>query len=315
VTAAAPANDPFGIDDILDTEDIAEIGASVAEDDEDTVEGEAGEATLPPPLRRSVLLDEMPEEQFLKVVEATRGLLDRRFAVAKRLVDVASKDVNVNPFLMLAMAPAYNIYSPYEVAEYAQNAKLPHGDSTAFGKFVEVNIFSIFGSKEPDEKHDVATKAMFSPIDADLTVEGTRYFLSYKSGPWTMNQSHASEMRHRFPEIKELTGCDVIIGIFYGRRDRLNNKPALVRRNTGPYVHTLVGQELWEFVTGVKDAHLWVFKAIRVAQREFAIAHGGKTFFEHLIEARLKLAESFRDAFKLVGAEDDMWEQIFKGSF
>lgn len=276
---------------------------------------DGAEIPLPPPLRRATLLDEMPEDQFDRLVAATRGLLDRRFAVARRLVDVASKDVNVNPFLMLAMAPAYNIYSPYEVAEYAQNAKLPHGDSTAFGKFVERDIFSIFGSVEPPEKSAPDTKALFSPIDAHLTVEGTRYLLTYKSGPWTMNQSHAQEMVYRFPDIHETTGCDIIIGIFYGRRDRLNNKPALVRRGTGPYVHTLVGQELWEFVTGVKDAHLCVFKAIRVAQRQFALDHGGKTYFEHLVEARLKLAESFRNAFGLVGAEDDMWEQIFKGSF
>jgi hypothetical protein len=68
-------------------------------------------------------------------------------------------------------------------------------------------------------------------------------------------------------------------------------------------------------VTGVRNAHLGVFGAIREAQREFALAHGGKTFYEHLIEARLELSESFREAFDLVGAEDDMWEQIFKGSF
>lgn len=95
----------------------------------------------------------------------------------------------------------------------------------------------------------------------------------------------------------------------------MNNKPALVRAGTGPYVHTLVGKELWEFVTGVRDAHLEVFRAIRKAQAEFALDHGGKTIFEHLMEARLRLAQSFREAFGLVGAGEDMWEQIFEGSF
>ena len=65
----------------------------------------------------------------------------------------------------------------------------------------------------------------------------------------------------------------------------------------------------------VKDAHMAIFEAIREAQREFALAHGGKTFYEHLISARLQLSESFRQAFNLTGSGDDMWEQIFKGSF
>lgn len=146
-------------------------------------------------------------------------------------------------------------------------------------------------------------------------MRGKRYLASYKSGPWTMNQAHANEMINRFPEIHRKSGCPLIIGIFYGRRESVNNKPGLVMSRTGPYVHTLVGQNLWEFVTGVQNAHLEVFRAIRKAQAEFALDHGGKTIFEHLIESRLKLAESFRAAFGLVGAGEDMWEQIFKGSF
>jgi hypothetical protein len=224
---------------------------------------------------------------------------------------------------MLAMAPAYNIFSPYEAAEYAQNAKLPHGDATAFGKFVEDGVFPIFGAGwAPEKYHRVkapsaseADSTLFSAIDGEITVNDTRYLITYKSGPWTMNQSHAHEMIANFPTIHERTGCDIIIAITYGTKLRLNNKPTLVQRGTGPYVHTLVGKDLWDFMTGVNDAHMAILEAIREAQREFAIAHGGKTFFEHLVAARLELAESFRKAFNLNGAGDDMWEQIFKGSF
>lgn len=272
---------------------------------------------IPPlDLSRSTLIKAMPPEHFDQIVDVTHALLERRFAKVQGMVDVASSDVNVNPFLMLAMAPAYNIFSPYEAAEYAQNAKLPHGDATAFGRFVEERIFPIFGTKSPAEKGDPETAALFSPIDQELSVEGTGYLATYKAGPWTMNQTHANEMIHRFPEIHDRSGCEIIIGITYGKRERVNNKPAKVMRETGPYVHTLVGQNLWEFITGVEDAHFEVFRAIRKAQKRFAVEHEGKTFYEHLIEARLRLADSFRKAFGLVGgAEEDMWEQIFKGSF
>lgn len=265
-------------------------------------------------IARAQLSDVMPPAQFDAVVEVTRGLIDRRFASMQAIVDVSSRDVNINPFLMLAMAPAYNIFSPFEVAEYIQNSKMPHGDATAFGKFVEGKIFPIFGV-DPNPPEKVAHPTLYSPIDAALTVEGVRYLATWKSGPWTMNQSHASEMIANFPQIHAETGSDVILGIFYGTPERLNNKPALVARGTGDYFHVMVGKDLWEFVTGVKDAHLTVLRAIRVAQAQFAEAHGGKTFYEHMIEARLKLAHSFRESFQLVGADDDMWEMVFKKAF
>jgi hypothetical protein len=265
-------------------------------------------------VRPTPLVDSMPDHQFRHVVDVTRDLIDRRFQKVRSLTDVNSDDVNINPFLMLAMAPAYNIFSPFEAAEYVQNSKLPHGDATAFGKFVEDKIFPIFGTKKPPEKNP-STADLWSPIDIEITIAETRYLLTLKAGPWTMNQDHAHNMIAKFPEIHKTSGSQIIIGITYGTAASLNNKPAMVVRGTGDYVHTLVGKELWEFITGVKDAHKWVFKAIRQAQTEFAEAHGGKTFYEHVIEARLQLSESFRNAFNLIGAEDDMWERIFNGSF
>ncbi|WP_165766997.1 PmeII family type II restriction endonuclease [Plantibacter elymi (nom. nud.)] len=262
-------------------------------------------------LRREHLLDEMPQEQFDQVVEQALGLIERRFENMRTMVTVAQ--TNINPFLMLAMAPAYNIFSPLEAAEYMQNAKLPHGDSTAFGKFVEDRIFPIFGVIPVDEKKTQAT--LYSAIDGAMTIEGESFLATWKSGPWTMNQSHANEMGGSFPSIHEVTGKRLILGIFYGRATQMNNKPALVRRNTGDYFHVLIGSELWEFITGVRNAHMTVLRAIREAQRRFAVAHGGKTFNEHMIEARLQLSANFRAAFGLSGGDEDMWEMLFKHSF
>lgn len=264
-------------------------------------------------LRRTSLQTEMEPELYERIVTHSLALIERRFASMQALRDVANANVNLNPFLMLAMAPAYNIFSPFEAAEYLQWSKMPHGDATAFGKFVEGQIFPLFGVTSPQEKS--ADSALFSPVDAEITVDGIRYLATWKSGPWTMNQSHANEMSANFPTIHEQTGCPVILGIFYGTVERLNNKPALVRANTGDYFHVLVGKDLWEFVTGVKDAHLHVLKAIRDAQGRFAVAHGGKTFYEHMIESRLALSDSFRKAFELTGEDDDMWEMIFRKSF
>lgn len=262
-------------------------------------------------LSRQSLDEEMDPECYETIIEETHLLINRRFTSMQEFTRVST--VNLNPFLMLAMAPAYNIYSPFEASEYLQNAKMPHGDATAFGKFVEAKIFPLFGTRTPIEK--IRQKDTFSPIDAETTIDNTRYLTTWKSGPWTMNQAHANEMVRRFPEINEQTDCDIILGIFYGRVDQLNNKPALVRSKTGPYFHVLVGKELWEFITGVRDAHMKVLSAIREAQDRFALEHGGKTFYEHMIEARLALTESIRKTYGLTGTEDDMWEKIFLKAF
>ena len=92
----------------------------------DSTPPEASDAPVPPvagaTLRRADLLDEMDAGHFRAVVDVTRGLLDRRFDRMLRLVDVASTDVNLNPFLMLAMAPAYNIFSPFEAARVGRRS-------------------------------------------------------------------------------------------------------------------------------------------------------------------------------------------------
>jgi hypothetical protein len=264
-------------------------------------------------LQRDHLADELATNVFEQVVAETDQLLERRLKKVRTLVDAKSTDVNLNPFLMLALAPAYNIFSPFEAAEYIQNSKLHHGDSTAFGKFVEDKILPPFGVAKPPEK--ATSPSLFSPIDVEATIEGQRYLISLKSGPWTMNQAHANEMINCFPKIHEETGAKLVIGIFYGTPERLNNKPKLVEDGTGEYTHTVVGREFWEFVTGVRDAHIKIFHAIRAAQGRFAARHGGKTYFEQMIEARLALAASFRSAFKLEGEEAEMWEKIFEGSF
>lgn len=89
--------------------------------------------------------------KYESIVQMTQDLLERRFQKMQEITDVTSNQVNINPFLMLAMAPAYNVFSPFEVAEYIQDSKMPHGDATAFGRYVEDRIFPIFGVGRPLE--------------------------------------------------------------------------------------------------------------------------------------------------------------------
>lgn len=264
-------------------------------------------------LKRRSLKQKVPAATFEEIVTETEQLLERRLEKVRKLVNAESSDVNLNPFLMLMLAPAYNIFSPFEAAEYVQNSKLHQGDSTAFGKFVETKILPHFDAVAPFEKKK--DEKLFSPIDLEIEVEKRRYLVSLKAGPRTMNKAHANEMNDKFPKIHKKTGAEIIIGVVYGKRERLSNKAREVEGGTGDYTHVLVGSELWEFVTGVKDAHKEIFRAIKAAQARFSAKHGGKTFYEHRIEARLTLSASIRETFDLEGEEIEMWEKIFEGSF
>ena len=263
--------------------------------------------------RKQPLSRDFPKDWTEQITSEALSFIELRFSKMQSMVSVS--DYQLNVFLLLMMAPAYNIHSPYDLAGHIQTGPMAHGDSTAFGRFVEDKVFPIFGVRRVPEKSAAATQDLFSPIDAEMDVEGTTYYTTWKSGPWTMNQSHANEMSANFPTIYERYGREIILGIFYGRYKQLNNKPAYVARRTGSYFHTLVGSDLWEFVTGVEGAHRHVLEAIREAQGQFAERHGGKTFFEHMLESRLVLTQSIRDAFDIDSGDDELWKQVIENGF
>ena len=273
------------------------------------------ERPRPTKFKRKKLAHTLDREIFNSIVKETESLLERRFTMLAEDFDDISK-TNFNPLLLLIVAPVYNIYSPFEIAERLQLQKAFHGDDTAFGKFAEAKILPLFGAKEPLKKKDEKSKNVWSPIDCEIDIEGKRHLFSLKSGPWTMNQTHAAEMHAQFPVIHEETKAPILIGIFYGRYGNLNNKPELVRQRLGDpdWFDYLVGKDFWEFVTGVKDVHKEIFQAIRKAQKAFGEKHKDETFHEKLVSNRLKIAASLRKSFD-VDADEDFWETLFNNMF
>lgn len=273
------------------------------------------EALRPRRFTRNTLSEELPEGAIELFIDETYQFLNRRFqTLAVDFNDIAK--TNFNPFLLLITAPVYNTYSPFEVAERLQFAKAFHGDDTAFGRMAEERFLKVLGASPPLEKKDTSKKTRWSPIDLEATIDGQRYLMSIKAGPWTMNQSHANEMIQNFQALREETNAKIIIGITYGRYKNLNNKPVLVQNGLGnpDWFDYLVGKDFWEFVSGVKDVHKEIFKAIRIAQKRFAAEHSDETFNELLIANRLKIASSLRKQFR-VTADDDFWGTLFNSMF
>jgi len=262
---------------------------------------------------RDSLSKKLSPTVYKSIVNETKELLERRFKSLAVELDHIEK-TNFNPLLLLITAPVYNIYSPFEVAERLQLGKAFHGDDTAFGRFGEEKLLPLFGAERCMEK--TTKKATWEPIDAQVNVDGKRYLMTIKSGPWTMNQSHANAMIEKFPKIHEETGCPILIGVMYGRYANLNNKPKLVADELGnpDWFDYLVGKDFWEFVSGIEGVHKKIFDAIREAQRLFAAEHRDETFQERLVANRVKIAASLRKEFN-VDEEEDFWRTLFNKMF
>lgn len=276
-----------------------------------------GEALRPRRFARAVLADELAVQAAQAIEDETHAFLNRRFRTLAQDFDDIAK-TNFNPFLLLITAPVYNIFSPYEVAERLQLGKAYHGDDTAFGRLAEEKFLTVFGASTPAEKTsgDAAQRQRWSPIDLDATIEGQRYLISVKAGPWTMNQAHANEMIRHFADLHAETGARIVIGVTYGRYRSLNNKPDLVDRSLGrpEWFDFLVGKDLWEFVSGVRDVHHHMFQAIRRGQRRFSNEHEDMTFHEHLKANVLKISASLRDQFNVTN-DEDFWGTLFNAMF
>lgn len=267
----------------------------------------------PRKFRRKQLQDKLPDEIWNDLVVQTEDFLARRFEHLAKEFDDISK-TNFNPFLLLITSPVYNTFSPFEVAERLQLGKAFHGDDTAFGRMAEERYLRSFGAHTPAEK--AKKRAAWEPVDTELTIEGQRYLLSIKSGPWTMNQGHANAMIEKFPAVYAETGANIILGVTYGRYENLNNKPKLVETGlkNPAWFDYLVGKDFWEFVSGVKDVHTEIFKAIRTAQKNFAEKHKEETFHERLVANRLKIASSLRKQFN-IEEDEDFWSTLFHNAF
>lgn len=297
---------------------------------------------LYPQYERVTLTEEVPAEVRTQLATAVLGLLNSRYAdYTKEGKYTTIEGYDIHPFLLLALAPMYNVNSPYEVAQHVQISKSSHGDATAWGRFIEERVLRHFGWRTPAEKKDTTIipdttmrrSVAWENIDQEHELDikdclsgaihrNRRILLSLKSGPATIKQGDKTGMAHQFPVAYRDAGANplVVLGVTYGRYERSNKKPdgIIADLNAPTWFDYMAGKDFWEFATGIRDFHIKVFSVIREAQRAFAAAHKDETFFEELVKARLKIASTFREQF-LAGAElregEDFWDALFKSAF
>jgi hypothetical protein len=217
------------------------------------------EGTLPRPvtIKRTRLADELPmQEQIRKEVQA---FCDRRSMRPE-------KDVQVHPSMIHYVRAKYGIEDKDDLTAHLRLSSQLHGDSTAFAFLTEKRIFELFSLSEPPEKEN---QEIFSSIDGEEKIEGRRVLFTLKSGVTTMNRSHANEMIETFPSIHRQTRSPIVIGLFYGENDRGNGHAESVVEKTGNYVHLLVGEPLYEYITGVRNARAQIDQLIKKTVADF----------------------------------------------
>jgi hypothetical protein len=212
-------------------------------------------------------------------------------------------DYRTNPYVLLTSAQVIKLNDPTHFATFLFNSKLYMGLETSFGKSVEkafIGSYPIVGENkwiDPPEKEkefteliglsrqDRArrrTKSVWREIDKSCISGTTRYLLSIKSGPNTINDSQvqamtdaisqnyeswARETKRNHPSVSQL---DIVIGLTYGTDKTTNNKenqilckmlehgfkeedpkrcPGVLRHKSKPVrLYRCIGKEFWAFI-------------------------------------------------------------------
>ncbi len=212
---------------------------------------------------------------FDDVRHAWSFLIGQEFlvAVVKRLDELHLDHLEINPFLAIAL----ELNSPEQVLRFNLYQSVTRSVVTSWGTVVEALLvhsgaekIRIFGGGRSGRRPDIKKER-----------DGTEYHLQIKSGPNTMNVDMVGsfgeviqDYQTNQPDVK------ILLGMTYGTREMISQQ---ISRGVPDFAAaTLIGRELWEFVSEESDYHLKVFELL-----DKASAGVLKEPFTSLIETKL----------------------------
>ncbi|MBL7797826.1 MAG: TdeIII family type II restriction endonuclease [Saprospiraceae bacterium] len=184
------------------------------------------------------------EDNFVKIL--TIQFVQRQLDMIDKL---EIETLNVNPIL----AGALNLDNEADLIRYYAYQAVSRSMVTSVGFLVQNLLLyaseSTFDGKY--QEHGIETKW-------DLVVEKKRQpkaFLEIKSGPNDLNKSQIHHFEKEIIQI-EKQGFKAFIGETYGKRGDKTITHELYKRYLPNWEkRTLIGKELWEFVSGQKNYH------------------------------------------------------------
>ncbi len=211
----------------------------------------------------------LSDSDIMKIIEISRSgvvsgdltLVDNYIRTmardfARRQVEniraLALERLNINPLLVRSL----NLRTPLELLEFNVNAAVSRSIVTSMGYFVQRLL-----ETTSDEVENV--RAGWDLVKRGK--DGTNHWIQVKSGPNDMDKDQILYWLEKIKEV-ERAGDRGYIGITYGRRDSPAVSLSLMRTYLPDMeVRTLVGKELWDFLSGDSNFHSRLFDDLRAA--------------------------------------------------
>ena len=160
--------------------------------------------------------------------------------------------LNINPLLIRSL----NLKAPLEVLEFNVSAAVSRSIVTSMGYFVQ-NLLEVTS----DDVEKVRSGWDLVKHGQD----GTNHWIQVKSGP---NDMDKDQIIYWLQEIQgvESKGDHGYIGMTYGKRDNSTVTLSLMRTYLPDMeIRTLIGRELWDFLSGDNKFHERLFDSLRIS--------------------------------------------------
>ena len=166
-------------------------------------------------------------------------------------------DLNSNPLLCAAL----RLSTPYELIKYNVYALATRSIVTSMGYFVQdLLLYSsadVYNGKDYDEGKNVKWDLVVERLNA------VRSYIEVKSGPNDLDKGQVKSYRKEIQAVEKL-GYNGYIGITYGKRDSNTVSINLFKQYLEKWEkRTLIGTELWDFITEDENYHLTLTTSIQ----------------------------------------------------
>jgi len=187
-------------------------------------------------------------ENFLSAI--SREFTKRQFEMIR---GIELDNLSPNPFLIKSL----NLHTPEEVVRLNVYALATRSIVTSMGFFVEKLLLASSDSLEK------------APLGSgwDVVKDGTeeRHWIQVKSGPNDMDKDQIVYWSKKIQE-KISEGDKAYIGITYGKRTNETVTLGLMKQLLPDWeMKTLIGRELWDFVSDDPEYHTRIFELLRTA--------------------------------------------------